>query len=235
MTTLLLALALQSSDLLKPLVPVVQKVEQGLNEVLKGASAEETLKPWRASVKDGAVDSWKGVASLRNVGLELEIIFLKGEAGLYRLKTFAAFDGDKPFFVVFEGDESDSTSGEPASAYVGDAAPFREAAEAIVAAARAKDASGITFADDEWFDATVPAEIAEEGRNEVRESREKLEAVLAAVAALDYDSIRIKVDEQAFIARDEGGKIVGVVECEWEFGEKDGPALKIGPFHSLDE
>lgn len=234
MTSILLALALQSSDLLKPLVPVAQKIEKGLNEVLKGAAADAALKPWRVTAESGALESWQGVGSLTNVGFEFEIYFLKGDAAVYKLDTFVAFDGDKPFFVVFQGEETDAARGEPASAFAGEAAPFREAAEAIVKAARAKDASGIVFPDDEWFEGAVPAEVAEDGRAEVEESREGLEAALAAVAALDYDAIRIRVDDHIFIARDEGGKIVGTVKCEWKVGG-EAVEFEIGEMEAFDK
>lgn len=210
----------------KPLVEVARHMESGVNKFLKGETPAAALAPWAA----GAPDEKKlradlkeaAVAKAEVLGLEYEISFYKAGAEVGQLRAFVYIEGDQAGFMDFEFKAGPQSMHRelPLDKVKAFDARLADAASALVAAIRQKKEEAVAFADPEKIAKRVGDERmgAQAGRS-VEKGKKGAKAVCAAIAALEYDEIRLGLDDVAILVRQEDGKAVGILSSDFSRNE----------------
>lgn len=237
MTHVLLALALQTEDTKPlPVVTVITKVDEGMAALLKGTAPADAFKPWPVVRTERAAElvanvGKAGGTSLVSLGLEMDLVFLKEGKGVYRIRT--VIYGDAKAFLTFRGGASESSSGETFEQFSDHNAPFKATAGAILEALKAKDETRLKTADAEALAKLLPAQ-AEEIRKDLAQTARGIRTVIEEFAAVQYDEIRIRLDDHMFLVKDKSGAVVGMAKCEWR-REKEALHFRIGEFRPLEK
>jgi len=236
---LLLAAFLPCQDgAAKPITKLVSKIDAGMNAMLKGAAPAEAFKPWPVANADRAPKiveeiAQAGGSSLSTLGVEFDLVFLKEGKGVYRVRTVIYASENEASFISFRGSKTESTSGLALDTFADHNAPFRETADALVAALKAKDASKLPVADAETLVKLMPNQ-ADDIRKEVSKTAETLKATVEEFGSVSWDEVRIRLDDHIFVVRDKEGAPKGMFKCEWE--HKDGKLhLELKSFRPLEK
>jgi hypothetical protein len=211
---------------IKPLAVVARHMESGVNKFLKGETPAAALAPWAAGATDekklrGALKE-AAVAKAEVLGFEYEISFYNAGAEVGRLSAFVWVEGDHASFMDFEFKEGPQPVQRGLSLDKVKAFDSRLAdpAAALVGGIHQKKAERVEFTDPEKIAKRIGDErmAAEAGKN-VRKAKEGAKAACEAIAALEYDEIRLGLDDVAILARQEGGTAVGVLTADFSRNE----------------
>jgi len=197
-----------------------------VNKFLKGEAPAAALAPWAASAPDEKKlrDDLKGAAVVQAevLGLEYEISFYKAGAEVGRLSTFVYTEGDIASFMGFEYKAGPQTVHRELALDKVKAfdARLANAAAALVAAIRLKKEEAVVFADPEKIAKRVGDErMAASAGRLVEKGKKGAQAACAAIAALEYDELRLGLDDVALVARQEGGAPVGTLSVDFSRNE----------------
>lgn len=210
-----------SNHVLAPLVPVGAHLNKALAAFLAGRSAAEAFAPWKVPPKFDEARLRKelkeiGAASAKNFGFEYELIFRKSGKPVYYLRTHVLADGERAELIDFSGEAVRRdlyVSGRPLSEYAGQAAPFQEVAEGLLRLFKTGDLRSLPLADADALSRTarLPPDMAAAVTKQVVRMKHGLAATASALAALDYDEVHLRLDDQAALVRNERGEVVGML------------------------
>ncbi len=230
MIAIVMALAMFQDPPLKPLADVAKHLDAGMTEFLKGAAAGDAWKPWPAR-SDGAAlrEALKqaGVAKAEHLAMEFELLFRRKGAAVLYVRAYVLVRGGETSIVNFESRDRDIrvSDGRPIDAHKDHAAPFAEAARALVAALKAKDVSKLKFADSATL-APLPENVRKPELERAERGKAAAARIAEAVAAVDADEVHLRIDDHAYLAFDGAGAAIGVVRCHFEW---DGDRVVYNP------
>lgn len=164
-----------------------------------------------------------GVESLNNLGFELELYFMSGGGAIYYLRTFVHTGEDGVSFLNFEGrTETAGASGIKVENLSGPAQPLRDATQALLERFKGQDCTKLPFANPESISRLITSETARGdliGRME--KAKSGLGSTCSTLASLKYDEVRVRVDDQAYLARGGDGSAKGAVRGEFQLFENN--------------
>ncbi len=220
---------------------VARSLNDGIAAFLGGKDATASFPGWDATAKDA--DKLRedlkaaGATTAVHVFMELELIFQKGGKDVYYLRTGVYSSDATAMFVQFDGREPEGgkveVASEPMDAFTGSGAPFREAGEGLLKMLQGPDCAKVPIAGPQDIAAIAPSgplnadftKGAEAGKGNV-------DKVCKAIAALGSDKVRLRVDDQSYVAKDAAGAIVGTIRGD--FGAKAGKiSYGLGKFRKL--
>lgn len=228
---------------LHPLTKIAKRLNEQVASFLKGADPAEAFKPWQLTemnpeklTKLRADLKTSDIASATSFGWEFELYFLSEGKCVYRIKGFVFATGEQASLVEFRGAaHSESRSATlPLAECTGDLAPFREAAEALVTDLKAGKSSRIPTADPDDLAKLVSEKTLAEGKKEIERSRKELEKAAAELGKLGADEIRLRLDDQAFVAFDSKGAPKGFLKGEFELRKDGGVEFALKGFRRLE-
>lgn len=222
---------------LKSLCAVAKHLEKGMAEYLKGASVTDAFKPWEAAAekKPELRETLKeaGVASTPSIGFELYISFARKGTLAYRVRTEVHVTPTEAliFSLGGGGSEGGNLRGLAASACKDQAAPFGEAALTFSKAAKTGKPEALPFADPEKVLKLVPEAMRAGFIRDFEGSKKAAAAVVAAIAALDYDEVWIDADDQYTAALGaDGAPREGMIRTKFDLKEGGIVAFRLSRF-----
>lgn len=218
--TLVSLISLQEEDCFRPLPKIVEKLDAGAAEYLKGADPAQAFQPWpilgkgpelRQVLRDA------GAASLATHGLMFNLIYFKQGKPVYGVEVELIASPKEIVVGQLRGGETGYSSA-PFRDFAGDASPFREAAQRFADALRTKDAKKIPLADAKKLAVHYGAK-EEDLLLEPDRVRERLEKAMEGIASCGADEVQLALDQYDFLARDSGGNALGRFSCGWVWAD----------------
>lgn len=189
---------------------------KGMTAFVQGQDLAEAMKPWSAQgpvaeIRDQLKKKNASAAVL--VSIEFEIYLMKAGKGIYSVRAAVYFGEKECSLLQYEAGPSES-QGELTLKDMPDG--FSDAVRAIL------KGGDLPFADAKAVvkSAGWPAEAEGEFKGLISEGKETFAAKKAEVAALQYDSVSVEVDDILLVAVDKDGKAVGIFKGR--FGIEDG-------------
>ena len=226
---------------LAPIVDVAQTLEKGINALVSGqAPLEKAFGTFSATARAGSVDKIKEAKAKKIilVGMEFELLFYKGDQGVYYLRTMVHPSEKGPAFLNFAGrpvtDGKFYVKGQPFEAYKDAAAGLGTAAKDFVLALKAGNCNAVPVADAEPLRKLMPegSPMTDRMLKGLERSKQNLSSHCDAAKASGADRIDLRVDDIAFATLGEDGKINGMIRGS--FGFKEGKVVvEIGNYRAL--
>lgn len=204
---------------------VSKSLNDGMAAFLAGKDPAAAFPGWDASARDAeklrSELKAAGVATATTAFMELELIFEKKGTDVYYLRTGVYASDSMAVFMQFDGRVPEGGKVEASSqamdAYSGPGAPFRAAGEAVAKLVQGPDCKTAPIATPQQIDsvaATGPlhddlAKGADAGRLNV-------DKVCAAIAAAGADKVRLRIDDQTYLAKNEAGTLLGAIRAQFE-------------------
>ncbi|MFH2008674.1 MAG: hypothetical protein ABI333_18955 [bacterium] len=205
---------------LAPLKPLSTELQRAMNNGLKGKRSFGGGK-LRVSVRPRVQQGLQkaGVVSALLVGFEFELLFHKGAAATYYLRTMVHLDRRGPALMSLSGrvptDGKIYVTGLAPSAYTGVSRPFGTAARALVRAVAQGRCLQLPIAS-----AAAPQRLGVTGRlaapflRGVRRARQALPHVCKELASVARHRVTVRIDDIAFLARDGSRRVVGLIKAD---------------------
>ncbi|HRI72629.1 MAG TPA: hypothetical protein PK156_50680, partial [Polyangium sp.] len=96
--------------------------------------------------------------------------------------------------------------------YSGPGAPFREAADAALKMLQGPDCTKVPVATTQDIAAVVASgPLFDEMSKGVTEAKGNVESVCKAIAGAGADKVRLRIDDQTYLAKDASGKVLGAI------------------------
>ena len=208
------------SNPLASLTGLARKIERAANQALQGKRSAAGGKI-RMRVTHRAEQKIRsaGIKSLRLVGFELELIFKQGTTGTYYLRTMVHPGPRGPSFMILKGRVPYQgklwTKGAPMGAYTGVVSPFALSARAMLRQARTKQC-------ERWpITPTAAAQrlrltgrVQQRFLRDLSRAKQGLPALCGKLRTVLAHSTTVHIDDAAFLARDAGGRILGVLAAD---------------------
>ncbi|GEM_PF-2618589 len=211
-----------------PLLSINQHLDRGAKAWFAGEA--DPFAPWTLDGDTGELRgelTAAGVASLEIGGFEFEP-HLSGKEDSGTLRTTVVLQGEGVAFVELKfrtESEGWSRSGRavPLGEWRGQGADFAEAGRRLSKVVTSNACADLPLLDAEAWAGTPMHEKAVEG---MKRTREELPAVCASIAAVKPRVTHIKIDDFGLFARDEDGRMIGVVSGELE--RRDDGGIVVG-------
>ena len=190
----------------KPLCEIAKHLDRGIDAFFAGKPLAEAFKPWEPGEKgEERVAALreelkkKGVTGARAFATELDLEFLSEGKALYVVQALIHATPTETLLLGLKGRATEApASGVPIAKCVKDAAPFGEAAAALLKLLKANKPDELPFADGEKVALQAPTKFQGPVVQGLMKSRGTAPKVCGALAELKYDEVRVQVDEQFF-------------------------------------
>ena len=201
---------------LRMLRPIQKRLDEGLEAVIKGTKPAEAFKPFkpesvpidRTTTLLGDMKS-HGVVRGETFAIELEVQLWSAGKGVYKITALGHVTSSEASFIALTGRGFDGTarSAVPVAKCVGDAEPFKDAAEYLVKLLAERRVDSLYFADLEKLKKRIPKQFQDPIVDGVKQSKAGAEALAKEVAAVKHDEIRIQLGEQYFTSLGADGSV----------------------------
>lgn len=208
----------KASGPLASLSGVAKALNDGMAGFLGGKEAAAAFPGWEANAKEKLRDDLKaaGVTQAVHTFMEFELIFEKAGKDVYYLRTGVWSTDSVSAFVQFSGREPEGgkieVSSQPLDGYTGPGAPFREAADAVLKVLQGPECTKVPLATPQDIAAIVASgPLFDEMNKDITEAKGKVEPVCKAIAGLGADKVRLRIDDQTYLAKDASGTVLGAI------------------------
>ncbi len=164
----------------------------------------------------------QGIARVRLIGFEYELIAYAGGSAAYYLRGFLSIDAGAEFIGLEgrrpEGEDGIYVSGSALAAFVGESGPLGDGARALIAHLQGPQCADLRFADPATFMADIQTpRFREIARGQI-EGAGALPQICRDFAGLNPAAIDLRIDDVAFVALDAAGDALGVVQTDMALG-----------------
>ena len=161
-----------------------------------------------------------GVTRLQNLGFEFRLFLLKSNQLVYRLEGFLLLDQKQASLIKFRGRRA---SGAIGSRKLKELLPkelkgpdriFSEVFESLLKAVRSGERTRLTIADPDLVAKSMmlPPILVADMRKQVAMVKLGFAATCQELAKIEYDTVRIEIEDQSFLARDAKGQSLGLLQ-----------------------
>ena len=211
----LVFLAPQDKQPLESLAPVADHLNKGVAKFLESKGIEESFAPWKlqypkrpsATSEASARKQLKelGAVSARHFSFEWRLDLYKGDQRVFALNLGVFSDG-KEVRLGSAKKGRPTRKAMPASKLKGTAAAIGKAALALADSLRA--GKPVPLVGRKHLEAHVPPTLLKRVPKSLDEAHAETKKVLAEVRDLEFDEVRVALDEQFFSIYTADGKIV---------------------------
>ena len=181
-----------------------------------------------------------GATRLQNLGFEFRLWLLKSNKQVYVLKGFLIFDQKQASLLRFSGNRRNGPvidpmqpkwSGEVILIKHGTVLPkelkgpdrnFAEVFESFLKAVRSEERARLTLADLDVVAKSMmlPPILAPDIKKQMANVKLRFAAICQELAKIEYDTVGIEIEDQAFLARDAKGQSLGVLQGRFVVRDK---------------
>ena len=178
-----------------------------------------------------------GVTRLQNLGFGFRLFLLKSNQLVYRLEGFLLLDQKQASLIKFRGRRASGAIGPRKlkellpTELKGPDRIFPEVFESLLKAVRSGERTRLTIADPDLVAKSMmlPPILVADMRKQVAMVKLGFAATCQELAKIEYDTVGIEIEDQAFLARDAKGQSLGVLQGK--FGVLDKKLIYVvGPF-----
>jgi hypothetical protein len=198
---------------LRPLAKIAEHLDKGIAAFLKGTEPAKAFKPWthdyanedRMGALREAVGK-HGVTSAAAAGFEINIQFMKKGEFAYGLRVLAWRSGSD-FRLGGLEQRLSPARGVALAACKSQTVPVALAADGLIKLLKSAKPEDLPFADPEKTAPLLPEFARTEFADTIARSKARAVALLTQVAELEYDEVRIQMDDYSLIVRGEDGSL----------------------------
>lgn len=202
---------------------VAKTLNDGFAAWMGGKDGAAAFPGWDVKVDEKLMADVKaaGAASGVHAFMEFELIFEKGGKDVYYLRTGVLSSDAVSVFVQLAGREPEGGKVEVASqaldGYTGPGAPFKESADALLKMLQGPECTKVPMGTAEDLGSVIPkGPVYDELDKGLQAGKGNVESVCKAIAGLGSDKVRLRIDDQTFLAKDASGAVVGSIRGGFE-------------------
>ena len=160
-----------------------------------------------------------GVTRLQNLGFGFRLFLLKSNQLVYRLEGFLLLDQKQASLIKFRGRRASGAIGPRKlkellpTELKGPDRIFPEVFESLLKAVRSGERTRLTIADPDLVAKSMmlPPILVADMRKQVAMVKLGFAATCQELAKIEYDTVRIEIEDQSFLARDAKGQSLGLL------------------------